>query len=88
MLIAKETIFRDGGSQTLYRFDNGYGASVINHSFSYGMELAVTKYSGPHINDFDLCYDTSITNDVIGHLNEDKLAATLQRIDELTPHSE
>lgn len=71
----------NGGWQCLYRFDNGYGASVVNHSFSYGTELAVLKWDGK---DFELTYDTPITGDVIGHLTESGVAELLERISNLT----
>lgn len=55
------------GFQLIYRFDNGYGASLIRHDMSYGgdeglYEIAVLDSSG------ELCYDTPITDDVVGHL--------------------
>jgi len=48
-------------------FENGYGVSVVRHSFSYGgkaglYELAVLDVDG------EITYDTPVTNDVIGHL--------------------
>lgn len=68
------------GTQRLYRFDNGYGASVVQSSMSYGTELAVIKWDGE---DWDLCYDTEITDDVIGWLTDEMLADLLDRIEAL-----
>ena len=78
-----KTITRDfyGGIQKEYKFDNGYGASVVCHFGSYGgdiglWELAVTLYG-------ILCYDTSITNDVMGHLSTEEVNKNLKAIKEL-----
>jgi hypothetical protein len=67
--------------QAIVEFDNGYGASVISTSFSYGgkhglYELAVLK-------DGDLCYTTPITNDVLGWLNESDVNKILTDIQNL-----
>jgi hypothetical protein len=56
-----------GGVQHRYGFENGHGASVIRHEFSYGWssglwELAVTHGGGV------LCMKTPITDDVLGWL--------------------
>lgn len=64
-----------------WQFANGYGASVIRHSFSYGgdkglYELAVTKGG-------DLCYSTPITDDVIGWLKPRDVAILLRNIQAL-----
>lgn len=68
-----------GGTQRIYKFPNGYGASVIRHPGSYGFknglwELAVLDGSG------DLCYSTPITNDVIGHLTDEEVILKLNEI--------
>ena len=69
------------GVQYEYTFPNGYGASVIKHSYSYGgkdgkWELAILK-------DDELCYDTSITNDVLGHLTTGEVNVILDKIRDL-----
>ncbi len=71
------------GYQLLYKFDNGYGASVVKHDFSYGgrkglYELAVLNTDG------DLCYDTPITSDVIGHLTMTEAEEVLVKISHLS----
>lgn len=70
------------GVQYIYRFNNGYGASVVRHMGSYGSqfglwELAVIYFDG---DDWHLSYSTDITDDVIGELNPTEVNALLLRI--------
>ena len=63
-------------------FDNGYGASVVKHEFSYGgkdglYELAVLDKNG------NLTYDTPITNDVIGYLREIDVTDVMEKIQKI-----
>jgi hypothetical protein len=63
-------------------FDNGYGASVVKHEFSYGgkdglYELAVLDADG------ELTYDTPITSDVIGYLREVDVTDVMEKIQQL-----
>ena len=74
------------GIQRVYKFDNGYGASVVKHKYSYGgdkglWELAVIE----NITDdgFEMCYTTEITEDVIGHLNDPEVDRLLYLIRDL-----
>ena len=69
------------GVQIVHEFPNGYGASVIKHDFSYGgkdglWEMAVLKEG-------ELCYNTHITNDVIGYLSDADVKSTLKEIEQL-----
>lgn len=69
----------NGGVQHRFSYPNGYGASVVRHLYSYGnesglWELAVLGRDGR------LTYDTPITGDVLGHLTEHEVAATLDAI--------
>ena len=75
------TEYLNNGVRHVYEFDNGYGASVIKHDYSYGgkkglWELAVLEGE-------DLCYTSGITDDVIGHLTWRNVENYLQQIKEL-----
>lgn len=74
----------NGGSQQLHRFENNYGASVIRGgSYAYGgLEMAVLRFHSEG-EGFDICYDTPITDDVIGYLEEDQLNKLLADIEAL-----
>jgi hypothetical protein len=69
------------GKRSRVHFDNGYGASVVSHTFSYGgaqglYEIAVLRGD-------DLVYDTPITSDVVGFLSEDDVTEVLKQIQQL-----
>jgi len=65
-------------------FDNGYGVSVIDGQGSYTnageFEVAVLKKDGKY---WGLCYDTPITDDVIGHLSPKKVTEIMKEIQDL-----
>ena len=73
------------GIQYLAFYPNGYGASIVQHDFSYGgkenlWELAVIKGTEE---DWNLCYSTPITGDVLGYLTEQEVDDTLKQIESL-----
>ena len=70
--------------QKLYRFDNGYGASVIRGEFTYGgdegnWELAVLKFEGEG---YHLAYPKQVCadEDVIGWLTDEQVDDLLVKI--------
>jgi predicted acetyltransferase len=66
-----------------YRFPNGYGASVIPDFLKANegkWELAVLKFNSPSPKDFDLCYETDVTDDVFVSQTEDEILAICDRI--------
>jgi len=74
-----ETVPLWDGTQTRFRFSNGYGASVVCHEFSYGgregfYEIAVLDRNG------EITYSTPITGDVLGWIPEIEIDSWLQQI--------
>lgn len=73
----------NNGIRKEYLFENGYGASVICHDGSYGGPY---KKGGPNqweiavLKDGEICYDTPITDDVIGRLNDPQVDDILRKI--------
>ena len=71
-----------GGVAGKIMFENGYGASVIRTTHSYGghiglYELAILD------NDGKLTYDTPITSDVLGYLKPEEVTNYLIQIQDL-----
>ena len=64
------------------QFDNGYGASVVRHEYSYGgkdglYEVAVLDSDG------ELTYATPVTDDVIGYLRDIDVTDVMEKIQQL-----
>ena len=75
----------NGGIQYLAFYPNGYGASIVQHQFSYGgdrglWELAIIEGNE---DEWDICYSTPITSDVLGHLSESEVDELLIKIEAL-----
>ena len=78
--------FYGTGIRYRFKFDNGYGASVVKHDFSYGREndlweLAVLRYGRD--DEFEIDYNTEITDDVVGWLTNEEVLELLGRIQKL-----
>jgi hypothetical protein len=70
------------GKQARMDFENGYGVSVVSHTYSYGgkdglFEVAVLGKDG------NLTYDTPVTNDVIGYLTEEDVTDVMKQVQNL-----
>ena len=70
-----------------FYFDNGYGASVIKAYGSNGYEkdlweLLVLKYDEDR-NAWQPCYDTMLTDDVIGYMTDEDVRTTLDIISKI-----
>lgn len=63
------------------QFPNGYGISVIRGTYSYGGDEGL--YECAVLKDNKLCYDTTITDDVIGYCDEDKVNEIIKQVEEL-----
>jgi|LauGreDrversion4_2_1035121.scaffolds.fasta_scaffold194912_4 hypothetical protein len=66
-------------------YTNGYGVSIACNEFSYGgrdglFEVAILKGDE---DDYDLCYDTPITSDVIGHLTSEEVEEIIKDVKNL-----
>ncbi len=83
-ILTRQTEF--SGVQSVYKFDNGYGASVIKSRYSYGgqsglWKLAVLEFSTNE--EWHLTYNTPITADVRGYLTQQEVNDLLVEISEL-----
>lgn len=70
-----------GSTMAKIQFDNGYGVSIVFGKMFYSngvdtYECAVTHYG-------ELCYDTWITNDVMGYLSKEELMQTIYEVERL-----
>jgi hypothetical protein len=66
-------------------FPNGYGVSVVRFPGSYGCEqglyeVAVLKGTADN---FELCYDTPVADDVLGHRDEQDVEVIMEEVESL-----
>jgi hypothetical protein len=70
------------GVHATHFFENGYGVSVVSFPGSYGWEenlyeVAVIKGNK---DDYELCYDTPVTDDVLGHRDEQDVENIMEEV--------
>ncbi|MFY8248270.1 MAG: hypothetical protein ACOVJ5_01055 [Gloeomargaritales cyanobacterium] len=78
----------NNGMQIVFRFDNNYGLSVVSHSFSYGnkqekFEIAIIKFNSEDDDDWNITYDTLITDDVLGYQSKGDTLDVIRKTMEL-----
>jgi len=78
----KELSDFNGGVYCRIQFDNGFGASIVKHQYSYGggdglYEIAVLDSGG------EITYTTPITDDVLGYLSEEDVERYVNEIKNL-----
>ena len=69
------------GVQARMEFDNGYGVSVIQGPYAYttgDKEYELAVFHGNM-----LCYDSGITDDVIGHIQADEVTRYMRLVQDL-----
>ena len=77
--IAIDTIpdYKDA-KQAVLNFDNGYGVSVLLGKCFYSN--GVNTYELAVLKDDRICFTTSITDDVIGHISSDEVTDIMIRV--------
>ena len=74
------------GVQAKHFFDNGYGISVVRFPGSYGYEQGLYESAvlkGTEEN-WQICYDTPITSDVLGHQTVEEVEVLLYEIENIS----
>jgi hypothetical protein len=67
-------------------FENGFGASVVKHKYSYGGDKGLYEIAVLDDMDGGPIYYTSVTDDVLGHLSEENVETHLNEIKSLDPN--
>ena len=78
--VKSQSVF-GGGKQIVVGFPNGFGVSIICSSYSYGGSDGLLEVAVLYNN--ELCYDTNITNDVIGYLTADEAIKLIKQVEAL-----
>lgn len=78
------------GFHSVMEFENGYGVSVVCGSFYYCSPredlYAASMYETYEVavlKDGELCYDTPITDDVLGYLTTEEVSSVMEQVQNL-----
>ena len=71
----------DFGIVSRTKLDNGYEVSVVQSPHSYGGDIGL--YELAIFKDGEICYDTPITNDVIGYLRPEDVMDVIAKLEKL-----
>ncbi|MDN6003568.1 MAG: hypothetical protein L0M06_16310 [Enterococcus sp.] len=78
--------------QVVYRFDNGFGASVILGKFTYGLEMMLltpnTGMDDKYVKEQLLELESDLYYDVVGHMSEPRMEFLLKGIKALKSYRE
>lgn len=82
--------YPDTGVQATHFFENGYGVSVVQFTTPYGSgsygadeglyEVAILQGVAENWN---ICYDTVLTDDVLGYQSEEEVEVLLYEVENL-----
>lgn len=79
-----------GGFQATMEFENGYGVSVVCGEYRYSTPrtnlYAASMYEAYEVailKNGSLCYDTSITDDVIGYVSPEEISKIMGLVQNL-----
>lgn len=75
----------NGGVAARITFPNGYTASVVRGTMTYGGSQGLYELAVLH--DEKIVYDTPVTSDVLGYLTEGDVTERLNEISLLPPRS-
>lgn len=81
LTIKDKVVSKEKNYHNVYQFDNGYGASVVCNHMSYGNESGLFEVAV--LKNESICYDTEITNNVVGWCGFAEVAELLERIKNL-----
>jgi hypothetical protein len=73
------------GVQAVHFFENSYGISVVKFPGSYGYEqdLYEVEVLKGTPDDYELCYNTPVTDDVLGHRDEQDIENIMEEVQAL-----